>query len=725
MRKKIKLKYKKERVVLSDILPYEIPFIFSNRYFYRFLVSNKIRIEDGKLYWKDNVHDGLYQFLRFMTGSDASIMKQNGFINIGNVKDTIPFKYNILHKPSKLRELSIIHPFNQILMVDFYNRYKDLILYYCNLDKFSLRHPHKVASYFYYRDRLHSSLIGKKADSLELFFNEYENLRTFFSYKRYDNIYKFYEDYRYQRAEKKFSKLLKFDIQSCFDSIYSHSISWALGGGKDIYKESFISDKKIENSFPEYWDKLMQRMNYGETNGIVIGPEFSRIFAEVILQYIDRVVLQDLTQEKIIWDMDFVCYRYVDDYFLFFNDDQIKDCFFKILAQNLNEFKLRISDAKTIEYERPFITNITQAKLRIDQLISDEIRGALNINIQNDDVQEEPSDINSEISEPNEALKSRIETVLTEKLALHLNSRHFITEFKALQKECGVESKDIINYTLSRIAINLERLLRRFDKSYRILAKGKELVSDLRKEITIEMNKRQNKLATFLQEFIDIVFFLYASNKRVNTTLKIIDILNIIHIHMNNDYHIDNKAFPKYNSLSREGVFKKIQDEIGLIFKTTKLDANAQIETLYFLIFLKSMRSKYHLPSDLLDKFINSIPNLNALSIIILLYYIGNEKQYGTIKEKIIQSAKSLLQKNRQRVFGKSAEMCILALDLFCCPYIKKEEKWEFAKTFSMKKPELDALLDFLGKHKFMFTKWTGVNLTKELNAKISQEVYS
>ena len=26
---------------------------------------------------------------------------------------------------------------------------------------------------------------------------------------------------------------------------------------------------------------------------------------------------------------------------------------------------------------------------------------------------------------------------------------------------------------------------------------------------------------------------------------------------------------------------------------------------------------------------------------------------------------------------------------------------------------------------KFIFTKWTGIDITKELNAKISQEVYS
>ena len=53
-------------------------------------------------------------------------------------------------------------------------------------------------------------------DSVEMFFNEYENLKTFFSYKDYTNVYKFYEHYRYQRAEKKFSHLLRLDILDLF-----------------------------------------------------------------------------------------------------------------------------------------------------------------------------------------------------------------------------------------------------------------------------------------------------------------------------------------------------------------------------------------------------------------------------------------------------------------------------------------------------------------------------
>jgi len=56
-------------------------------------------------------------------------------------------------------------------------------------------------------------------------------------------------------------------------------------------------------------------MNYNETNGIVIVPEFSRIFSEVVLQYIDKTVEANLAKNhKIYRNKNYECYRYVDDY---------------------------------------------------------------------------------------------------------------------------------------------------------------------------------------------------------------------------------------------------------------------------------------------------------------------------------------------------------------------------------------------------------------------------
>ena len=56
--------YKKERVVLSDILPYEVPPFFSNRHFYNFLVKNKIVInEDNRTIQFKKDHTGVLKRL--------------------------------------------------------------------------------------------------------------------------------------------------------------------------------------------------------------------------------------------------------------------------------------------------------------------------------------------------------------------------------------------------------------------------------------------------------------------------------------------------------------------------------------------------------------------------------------------------------------------------------------------------------------------------------------
>ena len=729
-RKKIRLKYKKERVLLSDMLPYELPLIFSNRYFYRFLVKNGIHVNGDKIIWNENVSDGTLQILAFILGANMSNMKVNGYITCDDSSlkknfQTIPFSYRILHKPTKSRELSLIHPRNQILMVDFYDRYKSLMLYYCSLDKYSLRYPNKVACYFYYRDKLHKTLIGRKTDSLELFFNEYENLRTFFSYKRYNNIYKFYEDYRYQRAEKKFAHLLKFDIQGCFDSIYTHSIAWATGGGKDIYKESFRSE---DNTFGSKWDRQMQLMNYNETNGIVIGPEFSRIFAEVIFQHVDSSVAHSLKKEKYDFERDYVCYRYVDDYFFFYNDEACRKKAIELFDEKLKEFKLAISAEKTHEFSRPFITDITRAKIRIDKLIDNELQYHSVQNLTEENIEDEADTVDDNIESTLNL--SLLETAIDDKDWLHFNSRKFNQTFKSILVECNVEAKDVINYTLSRLGNKLSSDIKKFDKNFKVLSRTMSNVdyTEYHSKIQKAKQKKEDMIVAFMEELLDVTFFLYASNKRVNTTLKVINILNLIIIHLDNDYEIKGENVVKYSDNARDIVFKKIQDELSLVLKTTSVEPNTQLETLFFLIINKQLRSKYHFGNIELTKYLQRFAeddSLNALSIIILLYYYGNESRYSSLKLKLVEKIKKKYKSESLDFKRKSAEFCILTLDLITCPYLTYQDKKEIVDLIGINEPELKLMQNHLRTQKYMFTKWTKIDITKELSAKISQEVYA
>lgn len=148
-RKKIKLRYKKERVVFSDVLPYELPFIFTNRYFYRFLVKNEITIDNSEvLHWKKGIHKGALAILALLSQYEGRHLKDKTEIELKKRLVTIPFHYAIKHKETSNRRLSVVHPLNQIQMVDFYNQYKNTLLYMCGKSHFSIRYPNKVACYF-------------------------------------------------------------------------------------------------------------------------------------------------------------------------------------------------------------------------------------------------------------------------------------------------------------------------------------------------------------------------------------------------------------------------------------------------------------------------------------------------------------------------------------------------------------------------------------------------
>ena len=595
---------------------------------------------------------------------------------------------------------------------------------------------------------MHHILLGRKTDKLEMYFNEYENLRTYFSYEHYTNIYKFYESYKYQRAEKKFQKLVKFDIQSCFDSIYTHSIAWALNGGKDVYKEHFKSD---DNTMGYLWDKIMQRMNYNETNGIVIGPEFSRIFAEVILQQIDSIVQSKLLSKGIINNVNYQCFRYVDDYFFFYNNDNVKEEALVLFINELKTYKLTISNEKTIYYERPFITDITRAKIEIDKLIdtlflyNKTIK--INLPLQEMELDDDNDDIElyrEESYVDSNSDQELLNAAISNQDSWFLKSTEFNKQIKALLVTYQVESKDVYNYALARIARKIEIGLKKFDGIFKRLSFAINDDSiDVEKKIECQKTKErmENMLCKFLIEAVDTVFFLHSDCRRVNTTLKIVSILNLIIITLDNDYVTKNEStqmsIHRFSNQMRERVFKKIQDEISLVFQTSQMDENVQLETLYFLITLKSMRSKYYIKPVQLQTYLKlkldtknklkSICPLNALAIVVLLYFMGDVEAFRPIQHALIAYIQDKIKSVPEDLRRKQAELVLLTLDIITCPFITDYYKQKICSPMGITPSMFREILDYLkrSKQKYFFTKWNKVDLTKELNAKISQEVYA
>lgn len=724
-RKKIKLSYSKERVLFSDVLPYECPIIFSNRYLYRFLAKYLWVGEEQKV---DNITWNVLKQSKRLDEKDAYAFAALLFgcyekdKKIGILQHRLnalfyPYQFNIAHKTNKNRTLSIIHPYNQWQVVEFYNQYKHSILYLCNQSKYSIRKPHKIAQYFYYRDRLHRRLSGHESDKVELFFNEYENLKTYFSYEKYSNIYKFYEDYRYQRAEKKFKHLVKFDLQSCFDSIYTHTISWATAGGADKvkvlpgYHGSWVGDA---------FDNLMQSINARETNGIVIGPEFSRIFAEIILQYIDQKVEQELLGKDLRQKSAYECYRYVDDYFLFYNDEKDKTFFMESLTKWLKEFKLQISPSKTEEFERPFITKVTIAKQRIENLLNNIFSTPLWEEIVSKLSAEEEEDTEDENSD-----KDR--EILDKKFNLYLSANSVNAQIKAIVRECGIEYRDIVNYLLEKMSQRLDVFLNRYEIGFKKYERLMSKEDTNKSEVEIHAQRVQRKLTSFLVSLIDVAFFVFNSNRQVNTTLKLQKIMNSIVIY--GKRHGDFKVNPKvrFQTISKDIIFKKIQDEIALVLNTTDPHQNTLHESLYLLILAKELGYAYLLAPEVIKSFINkSKLQYNLFACIILLYYYANHKCYdeqkALLKDKILKKYQLVAESERKR----NSELTILTADMMTCPFVDNAYKQSLLTLIGITETkDQQMIMRFAKKQKYIFTRWTMFNLNKELQAKISQEVYS
>ena len=721
-RKKVKLNYSKERVLFSDVLPYECPIIFSNRYLYRFLAKylwvGKVGHKDTQLKQTKRIdEEGPSAFAALLFGCYEHGTPISDLIH-RNSALFYPYQFNIAHKTNKNRTLSIIHPYNQWQVVEFYEQYKYSMLYLCNQSKYSLRKPHKIAQYFYYRDRLHRRLSGHENDKVELFFNEYENLKTYFSYEKYSNIYKFYEDYRYQRAEKKFKHLVKFDLQSCFDSIYTHTISWATAGGADKvkilpgYHGSWVGDA---------FDNLMQSVNARETNGIVIGPEFSRIFAEIILQYIDQKVEKELWEEKSLRQKSsYECYRYVDDYFLFYNDENDRNLFMESLTRWLKEFKLQINSSKTEEFERPFITKVTIAKQRIESLLSNIFPTSL--------WEEVESELNAEKEEGTEGEDSnKDKEILYKKFNIYLSANSVNAQIKAAVRECGIEYRDIANYLLEKMSQRLDAFLNRYEMGFK---KYERLMSDEnanKDEVENHAQRVQKKLTGYLVSLIDVAFFVFNSNRQVNTTLKLQKIMNSIVIYAKR--HGDFKVNPevRFQTISKDIIFKKIQDEIALVLATTDLHRNTLHESLYLLILAKELGQAYLLAPKVIKSFIeNSELQYDLFACIILLYYYANhkcyDKQKALLKDEILKKYRLVAESERKR----NSELTILTADMMTCPFVDDVYKQSLLTLIGITETEdQQMIMRFAKKQKFIFTRWTMFNLNKELQAKISQEVYS
>jgi len=399
--------------ILTDVLPSELPLIYSNVELFEYIGTSEL--------WRNIV------------------------LEYDNQESVIPVKFYTKKNNGGKRTISLPHPLSQLAYTKFIERFEQEILHFFQINgSFSIRYPSKVYD--------QKAELGKE--------DFYSELQSYFEYPT-PIITSFYNSKRLLDLELKFKTLQKIDLQNCFDSIYSHSIEWAYIGSRETVKKRFRNaDKKWKQSLGFILDIVARLSNDGETNGILIGPEFSRIVAEIILSRIDDKVEKKLEIDGLIKGLDYDVVRYIDDIFIFSNNEITAEKIVESFESYLDTYKLKINNGKSFFESRPFLKDHTWVPKIIS--LNNQINEFLNIE--------------------GAVKKSRF------RKNSFLAINRFISTLKGLINEYGNQKHHLISYSITTVESNIIKAINTLKKSDSVgEIKNSELSNKIAKEIRIEL----------------------------------------------------------------------------------------------------------------------------------------------------------------------------------------------------------------------------------------------
>ena len=455
--------------ILTDVLPVEVSELFSFSQFYKFLLR-----KDNQKILKEIIKD-----------CKTNKAQNNKLFKHGWA--TIPLRYMILKNSDSFRKMSIIQPFSALNLYFFIECYQDDIIHYFEKKHtFSLRY-HKKETNLYYKTRKNKIYYYFQKESNRIGRRIIQQAGNYFKITKFNSLNAFADSRAWRKCNFKYNFYAKLDYQSCFDSIYTHSFSW-------IVERNTIDAKKAENSnlFITI-DRILQNINGRFSNGIVVGPEFSRMIAEILLQHIDNEVLNALENENIIYDIDYTAFRYVDDIFIFANHQTIIKTILEKYKLCSGKFLLQLNDLKLEQGTTPYLPKEWLEKTR------------------------RLSDIISEIF-----YKEKDNTYLT----LPLEDKHIVKKdyihINRIKDEVTVIVKNFPEYKRVVVSFLLSTILNNISKK--------------RKGITLFRSEKQTLAFTILE----IAFFIYAFFPGFELTRKLISIISYI------DKEINIKGNKKY-----------------------------------------------------------------------------------------------------------------------------------------------------------------------------------
>jgi hypothetical protein len=478
--------------------------------------------------------------------------------------------------------------------------------------------------------------------------------------------------------EKRYNNLKTLDVSRCFDSIYTHSIAWALMG-KSLAKES-----KSAATVAKAFDDLMMFVNHGETNGIVIGPEISRIFAEILFQAVDLSAIRKLESRNYHHGNEYSVRRYVDDVFIFAESvalaDQVRDGYLDALA----EFNLYSNPHKMTALSRPFTTSktviINKARLLLESL---------------------SAQIFENYAQDRSKLRTagiwREDRVITD----------FLTSIKSICHEAEGGYHDLSSYLISALCDRVRRLVSR------------------RKAADEQEEKRYRSVFSIL---IRLMFFLYTVAPTVNASYRVALAVTLV-------VRFARRRLPSESPTIEELVYSEgLSCLRAQALKSVALPRLVSLESMNLLLAIRELGDGYLIPVCMAEDLFALGPGPAKCAewcyfdIVGCIFYIRDRPEYSSLKTAVDAEVDRRLSDLSD--VARNAEKAYLLVDMLACPYVNEARKrrWilGFCVQFSLAAYSANEIQEFLdrSRHSRWFIGWDGVDMLTMLQKKEFVRVY-
>ncbi len=648
----------KRRAVLTETLPYELPTVFSNE----FMFASELVVE--------NLPDKL-----------KSLLNESDYRRpLKNDAYTIPLNFLARKGVNSQHTLSVVHPLKQWDLADFIYEYSTTIIEQCTKSPASLRTPVEVLPFLSKneKERLSNEQDNFCATAPMNGMSSVDYAASYFSLRKYNLLDRFYKSNEIMRLETKFSNLRTLDVTKCFFNIYSHSVTWA------VKEKSFSKHNSNRYSFEGRFDQLMQKSNYNETNGIPVGPELSRIFAEVIFQRVDLNIIEMM--KPLVFEKDYTFRRYVDDFFLFANNPETLNQVEQCVQICLEEYKLYPNALKQDDFHRPFVTNVTRAKKGVERTSAalEEIsRQSLKINRESFEDTKEAERVEKEIRSISQSYRATLEDI-----------RHVIAEAKSTFSEVSAPIYSSIITSLF----------------------------DLQKLLPENAEDHSEDLSTRLRGLLRILFYSLASDFRVAPIFRCQKIIDIVR-------RIARRAGDECEQVIDALIIFELSE---LFSNNCPEEAAGQIliEVCNIVVLASLVDADLFLKQPSVSRFLEDAQaeaDFSYFSFLAILFLVGKaETDFQSLRKHVAKCVRRRLEEDKTEL-RTSCEVYLLFSDFVSCPYLDEELRAKVvnevlggkgvAKITKAEIPEL-------APH-FAFVDWTGTKAPYILQRKRLQPVYS